>query len=159
MSTNRRSLETHAAGFLAFATSLVGCFASPNYSQITCKTDKQCPPSFQCDLSKNKCTAVTDAASIDAASINEAGPAFRDVSGEHSGANDDVKEIEREIGGPWDGSVSADLPGLDLPLTPDLATDVSSAQDTPFADALPLPDISFDRRSADTGPSLGAPGG
>lgn len=136
MSTTRSNLGVNTAVLLALATGLGGCFANPDFSQITCKTDKQCPPGFQCDLTRNKCTA-----SVDAALLSEVGPGSWDMSGEHSPVNGGAKDADREVGVPMDGASSVDLPGSDLPWVLDLAaTDVSAIQDSASTEALPPAD-------------------
>jgi alpha-tubulin suppressor-like RCC1 family protein len=59
MTPTRRKNAQRAAITLS-ALSVCGCFASPDLSQIACKSDRQCAPGYQCDLTRNKCQIRAD---------------------------------------------------------------------------------------------------
>jgi hypothetical protein len=130
--------DLRIAALLFLAVSLGGCFASPDYSQITCKSDKQCAPSYpHCDLTINKCRA-----GVDGAWPGEAGRLQTDgMSGDSANGADgraadqsivDAAATQEAAGN--DAAGSSDVSSPDVPLTPDvpLAPDVSLTPDVPL---------------------------
>lgn len=135
--TTKRGLSLGLAT-VALSLLLAGCFASPDYTKISCQTGKQCAPGYQCDLTINKCRA-----GVDGALPGEAGQFPPDVSNERglgrdspSGADGRAAD-QSAVDVPAtaiDAVVPSDLSSPDVPLTPDvpLAPDVSLTPDVPL---------------------------
>jgi hypothetical protein len=68
--------DLRIAALLFLGVSLGGCFASPDFSRITCKNDNQCAPGYQCNLTTNKCVHATDASSLGEVGVSHADGAF-----------------------------------------------------------------------------------
>jgi hypothetical protein len=148
---------------LAIATVFVaGCFAKPDLSQITCKTDQQCSPGYRCDLSRNKCSQITDSAAVqdvpDVRSGVADSPGDGRVEADQTSPGD-VAGIDQvkgdalvfESGGPGLGDATdvaiPDLSGGRDGLTADLASDgrAHSVPDVPTASPEAQADIGTDR--------------
>jgi hypothetical protein len=128
---NPRRSDLRIAALLFLGVSLGGCFASPDFSQITCKSDKQCAPGYpHCDLTINKCRA-----GLDGALPGEAGQFPVDVSNE-TGAGIDGSRLDQAV---IDG-VASESAAVDAWVTSDVPV-----PDVPGQIDLPSPDL--ERRS------------
>jgi hypothetical protein len=58
--TTKRGLRLGPATS-AVSLLLAGCFASPDYTKITCQGDTQCPSDYRCNLTIRKCSLAMDA--------------------------------------------------------------------------------------------------
>lgn len=155
-----RPAAYHAIAAAALAASVVGCFASPDLSQISCKTKEQCAPGYVCDSTTNKCRLASDAAVT-----VEAGPAGSDGLRDQAPASDGAGVMDaldqasgdaaKLDGGLVDSAPAEDAAPSEVTPTSDLPareadTDAGSA-DMPADRAADIPA----ERDAPTGPDLG----
>jgi len=73
--TTKRGLRVVLAT-LALPLFWAGCFASPDYTRITCETNKQCATGYQCNLTTKKCIHAVDASSLGEAGGSHVDGAF-----------------------------------------------------------------------------------
>jgi hypothetical protein len=145
---------------LSALTAMAGCFASPDFSKISCENGQPCAPGYQCNLNTKKCSKV-----VDALTSSDGGNSQFDISNEAGIRVDLATGID---------TVGPDLIGVDLTLAspdssiPDLmlspevqeldvASDLADTQaDTPIEpDVRIIPDTSLDFpiQTSDTPPA------